>query len=313
MSRTLLGRAASALCIGLVACQSTTPVPLSGMGADIDYLASRALGGRETATSGNETAARFLVRRYEQIGLPGPFVESCGGHSSCERAYSQFFVSRRGRGHNVGAVIVGADSALRDQYVVVGAHFDHLGRSMEDALDADRSVPLVHPGADDNASGTAGVLELARRFAANPPRRSVLLLNFDAEELGLIGSRAFVVHPPVPLTSMQLMVNLDMIGRLRDDQIIADTWPRDSSVRGIVSDAARDAGLRVDFSSVLDDRSDQASFASEHIPVVALFTGFHADYHTTGDIASRINLPGLERVVNVAEAIVRAAADRPQR
>jgi hypothetical protein len=80
----------------------------------------------------------------------------------------------------------------------------------------------------------------------------------------------------------------------------------------MVTDAVRAAGLHVDFSSVLDDRSDQASFAGERIPVVALFTGFHADYHTTGDIASRINLPGLERVVDVAESIVRAAADRPQ-
>jgi Zn-dependent M28 family amino/carboxypeptidase len=141
----------------------------------------------------------------------------------------------------------------------------------------------------------------------------VLLVHFDAEELGLVGSRVFVQRPPVPLTAMVLMLNLDMVGRLRHRQLTVDAPTSPARVRAIVERAAADARLRVAYSPILDGRSDHASFGAARIPAVALFTGFHDDYHRTSDVAARVDLSGLSRIVDVAEAIVRSAADRDHR
>src|SRR5262249_44171764 len=155
----------------------------------------------------------------------------------------------------------GLDSARRKEYVVIGAHFDHLGRSPSFAMDRYAGF-VLRPGADDNASGTAAVLELARRFAERATKRSILLLNFDAEELGLMGSRALLIAPPVPKPAMIFMLNLDMVGRLRDDRLFIETQRIDRAGRAVFDSAAKAVGLHTQF--IPDDRrSDHASFAEE--------------------------------------------------
>jgi acetylornithine deacetylase/succinyl-diaminopimelate desuccinylase-like protein len=186
--------------------------------ADIEYLASDRLEGRGTGTAGNDSAAAHIARRFASLGL-----------RRLDSSYEQHFVARPLAAHNesprslptqnVFALLPGADPALRGQLVVVGAHFDHLGRSTEGALDHDRKN-VIRRGADDNASGTAAVLELARLFAASPTKRSLLFVTFSGEELGLLGSEYFVTHSPLPLDSAVAMVNFDMVGRLRDDKLI---------------------------------------------------------------------------------------------
>ena len=121
----------------------------------------------------------------------------CATGTACGVSYFQYFKNEEVGGHNVASFIRGSDPDLYREFIVVGAHYDHLGTSARFALDPDL-LSSVRPGADDNASGTAAVLELARRLAASPPKRSVLLVHFDAEEWGLVGSRAFVQRPPVP-------------------------------------------------------------------------------------------------------------------
>jgi len=204
----------------------------------------------------------------------------------------------------------GSDPTLGDEYVVVGAHSDHIGTSVAMANDVDRGE-AVRPGADDNASGTAAVLELARRLAERPPRRSVLLVNFDAEEIGLVGSNEFLAHPPIDPGRIVLMVNLDMVGRLRDDRLYVEVHgPR--ALAAFVDSAARASDLRPSPTRETSGRSDHAPFIDLRIPAVALFTGFHDDYHRATDIAARINVGGIRRVVDVAERIVRGAADREE-
>ena len=166
----------------------------------------------------------------------------------------------------------------------------------------------VRPGADDNASGTAALLELARRLAERPARRSVLIAAFDAEEIGLLGSAELLTHPPIDRRSIALMVNLDMVGRLRNDRLYVEVHgPR--ALTALVDSSTRAFNLRPTPTKETSGRSDHSTFVDWHIPAVALFTGFHEDYHRTGDVAMRVDFAGIRRVVDVAERIVRTTAD----
>jgi len=290
--------------------------------ADIDYLASDRLEGRGTGTAGNDSAAAYIARRFASLGL-----------RRLESSYEQHFVAHPLAAHNesprslptqnVVALLPGTDPILRGELVIVGAHFDHLGRSTEGALDPDRKN-VIRRGADDNASGTAAVLELARLFAAAPSKRSLLFVTFSAEELGLLGSEYFVAHSPVPLDSAVAMVNFDMVGRLRDDKLIVYGVATASELPALLDSAnvaasAPHAGspwtapLRL---TALGDGfgpSDHSSFYARSIPVLHFFTDLHDDYHSAGDVPSKINASGEAHVVDVAERVIRAIADRPSR
>ena len=295
--------------VAVVACHvaAPAPVPTSGPLADIAVLASPAYGGRERGTPGNDSAAVFLARRYEHLQLRPAFGHVCIEQERCVGSYYQFFGTVEGSAHNVGAIVAGRDSTLRREYVVVGAHFDHLGYSSRYALDGYVGVAL-HPGADDNASGTAAVLELAERLARRPTRRSILVLSFDAEEEGMLGSKAFVASKAFRVADMKFMLNLDMIGRLRDSRLEVQGVAERPVIRARIDSITRAAGLRAVF---LRDagRSDQTSFAEAGVPVAMLTTGEHGAYHTVRDVANRINGTGLLTVIDIAESIVRSAAD----
>ncbi|MFL5618577.1 MAG: M28 family peptidase [Gemmatimonadaceae bacterium] len=310
----LLLRCASLSLVAVAACASATPeigpsLKPAGIATDIGYLASPALAGRASGTPGNDSAAVFLARRHHALGLPGAFPGVCTTGTTCGISYFQYFISDEVRGHNVGAFIRGSDPDFYREFIVVGAHYDHLGRSPRFALDPDL-LSSVRPGADDNASGTAALLELARRLAASPPPRSVLIVHFDAEEWGLVGSRAFVQRPPVPGSAIVFMLNLDMVGRLHGRALLIDGSVADLSTRALADSVARAVGVPAVRSNVSADRSDHAVFAAIGVPALSLTSGFHQDYHRVTDVASRIDLLGLTRIVDVAEGIVRAAAAR---
>jgi Zn-dependent M28 family amino/carboxypeptidase len=270
-------------------------------------LASPAFDGRARGTQGNDFAAVFLARRYERLQLRPAFGGACVEHDRCSVSYYQYFDALYGAGRNVGAIVDGRDSVLRNEYVVIGAHFDHLGHSALYARDRYAATAL-RPGADDNASGTAAVLALAERLAHRPTRRSILLLNFDAEEEGMWGSKAFIASQGHHVRGIPFMLNLDMIGRLRDHRLEVQGVPDRSIMHARIDSVARAAGLRAMF---LRDarRSDQTSFADAGIPVAMFTTGEHPDYHTARDVADRINGEGLITIIDVAESIVRSAAD----
>ncbi|HKP15181.1 MAG TPA: M28 family peptidase [Gemmatimonadaceae bacterium] len=310
----VLPRSAWLSLVASLACASAPPLerpPLkpTGIAADIDYLASRALAGRGAGSPGNDTAAVFLARRHQALGLPGAFPGVCPTGVACGVSYFQYFKGDEVGGHNVGSFIRGSDPDLYREFVVVGAHYDHIGTSARFALDPDL-VSTVRPGADDNASGTAALLELARRLAASPPPRSVLLIHFDAEEWGLVGSRAFVQQPPVPASSMVFMLNLDMVGRLQGRDLLIDGTAADPLTRSLGDSVANAMGVPSARSNVSAGRSDHAVFAVIDVPALSLTSGFHPDYHRVSDVPTRIDIPGLTRIVDVAEGIVRAAATR---
>jgi len=212
---------------------------------------------------------------------------------------------------NVFALIPGRDDALRGEYVVIGAHFDHLGASTDGALDPEARG--VRRGADDNASGTAAVLALAARFARQPARRSIIVANFSGEEQGLLGSSYFVDHTPVPVDSIDAMLNFDMVGRLRNDKLLvfgvatANEWP------SIVEAANTQPRLAIAAQGDGFGPSDHSSFYAKNVPVLHFFTDQHEDYHKVTDVPEHINAGGEARIVALAERIARDVADRPVR
>ncbi len=201
-------------------------------------------------------------------------------------------------------------------WVALGAHYDHLGRGGHgNSLARKEEAGQIHHGADDNASGTAAVLGIAELLAKQPRRRNVLLALWSGEEIGLLGSAAFVASPLVPLKDIAAYVNFDMVGRMVDNKLTVQAtgtsavWPR------ILEQANVAAGFDLVLQPDPYQPTDVASFNQAGVPCLTLFTSTHADYHRPTDTADKINYEDLDRVVSFAAAIVRRisdTADAPQ-
>jgi hypothetical protein len=239
---------------------------------------------------------------------------------------------------SVKNVIAYLPGEIADEYVVVGAHYDHLGRGGPGSL-SPRSHE-IHNGADDNASGTTAMLELASKLSHDgTPKRSIIFAAFTAEEEGCIGSTRFVEHPPVPLDRITAMINLDMVGRVRSTPastnivappttLAATSAPTTQSASGILYVGG--SGTAATFDAIIqkaDERSplvlkdigkgglgpsDHMSFALKHVPVLFFFSGLHADYHRPTDDADKINYEGLEEVVNLVQDVTEQVAQSPR-
>jgi hypothetical protein len=204
---------------------------------------------------------------------------------------------------NVAAVLPGSDPNLKDEYVVIGAHYDHIGFGEFGAL-MPQAQGRIHHGADDNASGTAVLLDLAHRLSQLQvkPARSIVFVAFSAEELGLYGSRHFVERWPA-IASTKAMVNLDMVGRLRDNRLTVFGARSGKNLGVIVGASARQLGLDINESDGVG-RSDHMSFYNKKIPVLHFFTGTHADYHRPTDTWDKLNIEGMGKVSDLVLATV---------
>lgn len=187
-----------------------------------------------------------------------------------------------------------------DEYVIIGAHYDHLGRGNIDSL-APSQIGQIHPGADDNGSGTAGVLELARMFAPERGqlRRGILFMSFAGEELGLLGSAEWVKNPTRPLDQAVAMLNMDMIGRIKDEKVYIGGVGTGSTLKADVEQAAAGSGFKIEYSPGGYSSSDHTSFVSKKIPVLFFFSGLHSDYHKPSDTWEKINPDSAARLVDV--------------
>lgn len=217
-----------------------------------------------------------------------------------------------GSSTNIAGIVRGSDPSLASQYVVVGAHYDHLGMGDENSLHSSRD-PIIHPGADDNASGTAGLIELARRLQTNPPRRSVLFLAFSGEEKGLIGSKYWTSTPTIPLADVAAMINMDMIGRLKDNKLNIQGTGTSSIWPALINRTKADLPLVISSTSDGFGPSDHSSFTAKSIPVLFFFTGLHSDYHRPSDTWDKLNYDGESTVLTYIERVVRDIADSTTR
>jgi len=210
--------------------------------------------------------------------------------------------------------VVGYLPGRSEEYLIVGAHYDHVGLGEQFSL-APSLKGTVHPGADDNGSGSAGLIELARWFAGQPRhRRGIVFVAFAAEELGLLGSNFYVDHPVLPLGKAIAMINMDMIGRLRSGQLFIGGVATGSTFKKIVDEANRPARFEIESADHGGyGSSDQYSFTPKQIPFMFFFTGLHPDYHTPSDTWDKIDAGSTARLVDFIAAVAQRLVDSPQR
>jgi aminopeptidase YwaD len=198
--------------------------------------------------------------------------------------------------------------------VVVGAHYDHLGLGDRSSL-APSQIGQIHHGADDNASGTSGVLEVARLAAKNKSqwKRSVLFITFAGEELGLLGSSQFVNHPTVPLNNVIGMINMDMIGRLNNDRLFVGGVGTSPNFKPWLDEFNQTVHLQLDYSDSGYGASDHMSFNAKKIPVLFFFSGLHTDYHKPTDTYDKINAAGAVKVLSLVYMMADRMASEAKR
>lgn len=301
------------------ACQPPAPTVAAGpvpaaIQADVSFIGSARQEGRAVGSAGSNRVATYIVDQYRKLSLTGAFATRCAvALPNCDASFYQPFARQNARNaKNIGVIIGGTDPELRNQFIVVGGHYDHIGRSQTLSLDPERA-DSIRPGADDNASGTAAVIELARRFAANPTKRSIVIMHFDAEEVGLYGSEFFTSNLPMSRRQVKFMLNLDMVGRLSAGKFSIDTttliFP-DSRLIFVLDSATRAMGIRKTYTNDINGRSDHENFRRIDVPAIALFTGFHSDYHRATDVVSKLDVRGIGLIADLSETIVRYEADR---
>jgi hypothetical protein len=272
-------------------------------------MVTRAFGDKLLAAAGQPTLTD-LEAQIDEALVPRS-VELKGWTLSARVAVERKTIATR----NVVGVLEGA-GPLADETIVVGAHYDHLGRGGRGSGSLAFFSSEIHNGADDNASGTSMVMELARRLARRPdplPRR-VVFVAFSGEERGLIGSKHYVEHPPFPLASTVLMANFDMVGRLNGkNELTLYGTGTTHGLDALVEALGKSAGFTVKKIAEGHGPSDQESFYLKNIPVLFAFTGTHRDYHRPSDDTERINFEGMSRIADLAELLLLDVVRRPTR
>jgi hypothetical protein len=275
---------------------------------DIKFLADDRLEGRLTGTAYADTAAAYIQQRFKQVGLQAP----AGGwfqEFKVEGGAAHQVATAGATGRNVIGLLPGSDPVLREQVIIVGAHYDHLGGGAFGALDPD-STGKVHNGADDNASGVAAIINLAQRMAADPPGRTIVFVAFSGEELGLLGSAYYVRQPVVPLAQTVAMINFDMVGRLRNEKLIVYGTETATQFTPLLDSINKSFGFDLKMRGDGYGPSDQSAFYAVKKPVLHFFTDLHEDYHRTTDDWQKINVAGMLKVTDFAAALLRELGDR---
>lgn len=266
----------------------------------VDVLADDSFEGREAGSRGGQAAGGYLVQYFEQNGLVGAGVDG---------SYFQPF----GNGcRNILGMIRGSDPELQDEVILVGAHYDHVGYGTR--RNSFGPLGYIHNGADDNASGTAALLEVMQAFfnLPEPPRRTVVFAAWDGEEQGLLGSKHWTNYPTIPLKQLRLLINMDMLGRLRNQRVEVYGSRTSWGLRQLVCRQNTDADLNLNLDFIWDikDNSDHHPFFAHGIPFLMFHTGLHDDYHRPRDDAEKINAEGIEQVAHLAFYVALEAAER---
>jgi hypothetical protein len=285
LENLIAARRAGAL--GLLIVEDTLPA-VTATAAPVALLSgSVTRAGADALLAGTGTALDALTR-----GATGVRVEL-----DVDLAREQL------RAANVIGVLLGADPALAREAVVIGAHYDHLGRD----------GATVYHGADDNASGTVLVLSLARSFAAARPPRTLVFILFAGEELGLLGSSHHVRQPSaVPVERMAAMLNFDMVGRLDGRRLHVGGVDTGAGFRPLVEAAGREAGLDLDLRGAGGGASDHSRFHAAGVPVLFFHSGQHADYHRPSDTAEKIDAAGMARIADLGARVATRIAEGPR-
>lgn len=301
---------ASVAAAGSAAAAAAT-ITSEDMRRHVAYLASDALRGRDTPSPGLDSAAAYVARQMARLGLEGG-----AGNGSFIQTFPIRTRGRAGIAPNVVAIFRGSDPTLRNEYVVLSAHMDHVGVGRAVAGDS------IYNGADDDASGTSALIEVAEAFASMPrrPARSILFLGVSGEEKGLLGSEYFSDHPTVPIGSIVANVNIDMIGRNERDSVVV-IGKNYSSLGDVVQRVAAENQSLLGLAAGDDrwpnegffGRSDHFNFARKDIPAIFFFAGPHEDYHRPSDQVERLDTDKAARVARMVFLVTHVVATDPQR
>lgn len=299
------GRALSAAELATAASHmaAMATITATDAGRHVSALADDAFEGREAGSRGGRAAGAYVVDAIDDLGL-----EPAGDSGT----YFQSFGAMR----NVLALARGSDPTVADELVVVSAHYDHVGYG--NAANSYGPFGFVHNGADDNASGVAGLIEIAEAIQRLPshPRRSILIAFWDGEEKGLLGSYHFLRVRPAALRDFKVVfcINLDMIGRLRGERVEVYGTRTARELRTLTVAANNRPGshpLELAFEWKIDPDSDHYPFIEKRIPTLMFHTGLHDNYHRPSDDVHLVNLTGLEPVARLTFATTLAIADEP--
>ncbi len=274
---------------------------------DVLVLAADSLLGRETGTEGEIQAGDYIAKRFRDLeleprGTNGYFQTFTFKPKSNPHQVVEVVDSLSGDGTIVGRNIIGFIDNKAGQTIVIGAHYDHLGMGGEGSLY--REGVAIHNGADDNASGVAMLLQLAERLQDAGKANNYLFISFSGEEMGLLGSNYFVKNATLPIDNITYMINLDMVGRLNEENTLAVHGVGTSPIFKQTLFANNDQDLTIkEFESGIGP-SDFTSFYIADVPVLAFFTGQHEDYHKPSDDADKLNYEGMERISNYIMNII---------
>ena len=269
----------------------------SNIKADVHFLADDKLEGRQTGTDGEKKAAEYIAKRFQELGLGSKgtdgfyqefsFLPKTDPHSEVQFTTNQ-------DGTITGRNVIGYIDNQAENTIIIGAHFDHLGYGGEGSLFRD-SIKAVHNGADDNASGTAVMIDLARKLKGKNTNNNYLFMAFSGEEMGLLGSNYFVKNPTINTKAVSYMINMDMVGRLKQDSTLAVYGTGTSPMFKQILHAHNDKFKLIENESGVGP-SDHTSFYLADIPVLHFFTGQHEDYHKPGDDSEKLNYDGMEKI-----------------
>jgi hypothetical protein len=249
-----------------------------------------------------------LERSINSTRMTGGFVTGAKVYAGSE------ILKIKSTTRNVVMVLPGEDEVLKNEYVIIGGHFDHLG--MGGSSSRARDTVAVHHGADDNASGTGAMIELAEKFALTKGshKRSMIFTAFSGEESGLLGSKYFTENPPVDLTKVNAMINLDMVGRLKDSSSLQIGGAGTAEgLKKLVRSLSDSTSINLAFSDEGYGPSDHSSFYGKNIPVLFYSTGAHLDYHTPSDTWDKINYPGMVMISDLIYSVAADFANNPDR
>ena len=263
-------------------------------------LASDPFEGREAGSRGGMAAGVYITTQLKKFKSLQP------AGSTTKKHYGQSF----GVGYrNVLAILPGSDAKLKDEYILVCAHYDHVGYGNE--TNSFGPIGYIHNGADDNASGTAGLLEIIDAFTRlkTPPKRSILFAFWDAEEKGLLGSEHWLRKPTIQLKQLKLVINMDMIGRVRKGKVEIQGTRSGVGLRRFISRANREEDLLLDFQWKCPRESDHYPFLQKGIPGFMFHSGKHTDYHRPSDDSNKLNVAGMQQITRMTFQVARAAAD----
>jgi len=294
-------------------CKEEKTIDIS-MKDDVKILASDSLRGRRTGTSYEQMAAEYLAKRFKDLGLDpkgtnGYFQEfSFADKSDPHREVK--FVNKSEDGTITGTNVIGFMDNNAETTIVIGAHYDHLGMGGEGSLYRGETK-AIHNGADDNASGVAVMLNLVKELQNKNTHNNYLFISFSGEELGLLGSNYFVKNPTINLENINYMINMDMVGRLNEEKVLA--------VFGVGTSPIFSQTLfsnKTDFSITEKESgvgpSDHTSFYLMDLPVLHFFTGQHEDYHKPGDDIEKLNFEGMEDITQYILAVITDLDDGPK-